>query len=313
MGRMRVGALGALNIDIILHGTAPSNPEELRSWIGSSQITFLTAGAVGYFSLNFAKLGCDVHLVSVIADDPFGRSIVSSLKKAKIRTEHILIEPNTESGIGIYLLLFESPKRPMTYRLPTHHAWPPHLALAATKYLLDTDLVHCGGYLHFPDLWNGEVANLLAKAKRRGLVTSLDPQFPLSPLDPPWLRVLKPLLSHTDILFIDESEALGVSGAGTLEGAMKILPKIGVSRIAVKLGEKGCLVFDEERWIHQPAIKPAIFVDSIGAGDSFDVGFLYGILRGYKPQKAAELATYAASKTIEGVGATNFPRREELI
>jgi sugar/nucleoside kinase (ribokinase family) len=251
--------------------------------------------------------------VSTVGDDPFGQSIISSLKKARIRTEHVVIEPNTESGIGIYMLLFGSSKRPMTYRLPTHHAWPPHLNTASTRYLLDADLVHCGGYLHFPDLWNGEVANLFEKARKLGLVTSLDPQFPLSPLDQPWIRVLEPVLSHTDILFIDESEALGVSGASTLEGATKILSKIGVDKIAVKLAEKGCLVLDEGKWIHQPALRTAKFVDSIGAGDSFDVGFLYGILRGYETQKVVELAVYVASKTIEGVGVTNFPRKEDLM
>nr|MDO8099287.1 carbohydrate kinase family protein [Candidatus Njordarchaeota archaeon] len=313
MGQMKVGALGALNVDIIIHGTAPSNPRKLRSWVEASEITFLTAGAIDYFSQSFAKLGCDIHFVSVIADDPFGQSIISSLKKGKIRTDHILIESNTESGVGVYILLFGSRKHPMTYRPPTHHAWPLHLTPAATRYLLDTDLIHCGGYLHFPDLWNGEVAILLAKARKRGLVTSLDPQSPFSPLDPPWLRVLKPVLSHTDILFINENEVLGISGVDTLEDATKILTGIGVSRIAVKLGEKGCLVLDEGKWIHQPAIKPARFVDSIGAGDSFDVGFLYGILRGYKTQQAAKLATFTASRTIEGVGVTNFPKREELI
>jgi 2-dehydro-3-deoxygluconokinase len=313
MRQMKIGALGALNIDIIIHGTVPQNTDELRRWVGPSSITCLTAGAIGYFSQNFAKLGFDVHLVSTVGDDPFGQSITSSLKKAGIRTEQIVIEPNTKSGIGIYMLLFGSSKRPMTYRLPTHHAWPPHLTAAATQYLLDADLVHCGGYLHFPDLWNGEVASLFAKARKDGLVTSLDPQFPLSPLDQPWVQVLEPVLSHTDILFIDENEALGLSGASTLERAMGILSRIGVNKIAVKLGEKGCLVLDEGKWIRQPALKPAKFVDSIGAGDSFDAGFLYGILRGYQTRKVVELAVYAASKTIEGVGATNFPRKEDLM
>jgi sugar/nucleoside kinase (ribokinase family) len=60
-------------------------------------------------------------------------------------------------------------------------------------------------------------------------------------------------------------------------------------------------------------VAPSKFVDTIGAGDSFDVGFLYATLKGYAPEKAARVATYAASKSIEGAGGTTtFPSKREL-
>ncbi|WXG45427.1 MAG: carbohydrate kinase family protein [Candidatus Atabeyarchaeum deiterrae] len=308
----RIGALGALNVDIIIHGTAPSETEDLRNWAGPSEITLLAAGSVGYFSQNFAKLDCEVHLVSSVADDPFGEFVLSTLKKAKIRTNHVSIESGTKSGIGVYVLLFGGQKRPITFQLPTHNGWPLRLAREKTEYLLDTDLIHCGGYLHFFNLWNGELAKLFAKARRRGLITSLDPQFPLSSLEPPWLKVLRPVLAHTDILFLDENEALGVSGAGSIEDATRILGEINVDKVVIKLGEKGCLVLSEKKELQQPAMKPSKFVDSVGAGDSFDVGFLYGILRSYTLADATKLAVYTASKTLEGTGVTSFPTKSEL-
>jgi 2-dehydro-3-deoxygluconokinase len=313
VGRMKVGVLGPLNIDFIIHGTAPMNPREVRNWVGPSEVSFLTAGSVGYFSQNFSKLGCEVHLVSTIADDAFGKSILSSLKKAGISSKHLTVEPGTESGIGIYMLLFGAKKRPMTYRLPTHHAWPPHLTREPIDYLLDADLIHCGGYLHFSDLWNEDVPNLFASAKERGLITSLDPQFPLIDLKSPWAKIINPILANTDVLFVDQSEALGVSGATTLKEATEILRQIGVDKVVIKLGDKGCLVLCDGMKLHQSAVEPTKFVDSIGAGDSFDVGFLYGISKGYTPEKAAKIAVYAASRSIEGVGGTTaFPSIREL-
>jgi sugar/nucleoside kinase (ribokinase family) len=313
VGQLKIGVLGALNIDIIIHGSAPTDLEELRNWVGPSQVSFLTAGSVGYFSQNFCKLGCKVHLVSTIADDTFGKSIISCLRNARISTSHVAIEKGTESGIGIYILLLGEQKRPMAYRLPSHHAWPPHLRRESTRYLIDADLVHCGGYLHFPDLWNGDVPNLFASAKKKGLITSLDPQFPLIKLESPWVEVLKPTLVNTDILLIDESEALVVSGATSLHEAVEILGHIGVRRVVIKLGEKGCVVLSNGMKIQQPALAPSKFVDSIGAGDSFDVGFLYATLKGYPPEKAARIATYAASRSIEGAGGTTtFPSVPEL-
>jgi sugar/nucleoside kinase (ribokinase family) len=305
--------LGALNLDIIVHGSAPTDLEKLRNWVGPSEVRFLTAGSVGYFSQNFRRLGCGIHLVSTVADDTFGKSIISSLKEAGISTRHVTVEQRSESGIGLYILLLGAQKRPMTYRIPTHHAWPPHLQRELTRYLLDANLVHCGGYLHFSDLWNSDVPNLFASAKKKGLITSLDPQFPLVKLESPWAEVLKPTLVNTDILMIDESEALGVSGATSLQESLEILSHIGVGKVVVKLGEQGCVVLSDGMKIQQSAVTPSRFVDSIGAGDSFDVGFLYATLKGYKPEKAARMATYAASKSIEGAGGTAaFPSRQEL-
>jgi 2-dehydro-3-deoxygluconokinase len=313
VGRMKIGVLGALNIDFVIHGSAPTNPREVRNWVGPSQVSFLTAGSVGYFSQNFSKLGCEIHLVSTIADDTFGKSILSSLKKAGISTKHLTVEPGTESGIGIYMLLFGAKKRPMTYRLPTHHAWPSHLLSEQINYLLDTEMIHCGGYLHFSDLWNEDVPSLFASAKKRGSITSLDPQFPLIELEPPWAKVLKPIIANTDVLFVDKSEALGVSGATTLKEATEILGQIGADKVVIKLGDKGCLVLCDGMKLHQPAVKPTKFVDSIGAGDSFDVGFLYGMSKGYTPEKAAKIAVYSASRSIEGIGGTTaFPSMREL-
>jgi sugar/nucleoside kinase (ribokinase family) len=314
MHPFRVGVLGALNIDIIIHGTAPNDPQELRNWTGPSEITCVAAGSVGYFSQNFAKLGCRVHLVSTLADDFFGGLIISSLHKAKIRTERITIEAGTESGIGIYMLLHGTSKRPMTYRLPTHHAWPQRLGKNTIDYLLDTDLVHCGGYLHFPDLWNRDVPDLFAKAKKKGLTTSLDPQFPLFPLDSPWMKVIKPILPHTDVLFLDENEALGVTGAKSFEQAVRALKAIGVHEVVIKLGEKGAMLISKGMETHQPSVKPSSLIDTIGAGDSFDVGFLYGLLRGFTLERSAKLAVYVAAKSIEGSGGTAaFPRIQELV
>lgn len=308
-----VGVIGALNIDLILRGEAPLKLEDINNWTGASDVYCLTAGSVGYFTQNLRKLNCDMHLVSTIADDSFGEIIKSTLTKAKINTNYLSIEPNTQSAIAIYMLLFGSPKRPLTFRLPTHHGFPPRLSADQKEFLLNTDLLHCGGFLHFPDLWNSDILKLFARAKELGIKTSLDPQFPLSNLAPPWSKVLKPLLNFVDVLFMDENEAIGISGTDTLDHALPLLRELDVPIIAVKLGEKGAVVLENHDIIEQPAVKPIKFVDSIGAGDSFDAGFLYGLLHDKNVKDSARLAAYMAAKSCEGVGGTiAFPSDEEL-
>ena len=310
---MKVGIIGALNLDFIIRGEAPLEIEKLTTWGGISEVSCIVAGSVGYLSQNFKKLDCEVNLVSCITDDAFGTMIISSLNKIGISTDNLLIEPDKISAIGIYMLLFGSSKRPITYRLPTHHGWPPHISEQQKNALLSSDLLHCGGYLHFSDLWYDELPKLYREAKEAGKLTSLDPQFPLEDLSPPWSKVLEPMLQSTDVLFLDENEAKGVTGTESREDAISKLKGYKVPIIIVKMGEKGATLISQGQEIHQPAIPSFQFVDSIGAGDSFDTGFLYSYKKTEDLKKSLEFAAHVASKSCEGVGGTSrFPSYKDV-
>lgn len=310
---MKIGVIGPLNIDLIMRGKAPFEINDLNKWAGPSDIHCLTAGAVGYFAQNFHKLGAEIALVSTIGDDPFGDMILTNLHNQGIHTKGVVRESGTLSAIAIYMLLFGSNKRPMTFRLPTHHGFPPHFSKQQREMLLRTDLIHCGGYLHFNDLWSSDVAEIFAEARARGIMTSFDPQFPLAPLESPWKKVILPVLKNVDILLVDENEAMGLTGATTLEHAVLELLQLNIPKIVIKLGDKGAWAFEKGEKFVQPVINVSNFIDSIGAGDSFDVGFLYSVIRGKSIKDAIYLGAYVAAKSCEGVGGTStFPTENQL-
>ncbi len=312
MTGFKIGVLGPINIDLILRGNAPQEMDALRKWSGPSEVNCLLAGAAGYVTQDLNKMGNEVHLVTCLSDDPFGDLLRNALVKSGINIKHVVTEPGTLSAMAIFLLLFGDRKRPLTFRLPTHHGWPPALTIAARKYLLDAKMLHCCGYLHFADLWTEQVPALLSDAKAKGLITSLDPQFPLAPLDPPWIKVLDPLLQHLDVLFVDESEAVNITGTTTAGDAGEVLAK-RVPIVAVKLGEKGVRILSNGMRYSVPAVAPKKFTDSIGAGDAFDAGFLQGLLEGMPIEEAGKLGALAASISLGGVGGSEtFPTRDEL-
>jgi 2-dehydro-3-deoxygluconokinase len=298
----KIGVLGPLNIDLIIKGQAPLNIKELNTWSGPSDIHIFTAGAAGYISQDLKEMGNDVHLVSCIGDDTFGKMILDILKKSGINIKYILVEQGKECALAIFILLFGSDKRPLTFRLPTHSGWPPKFGKKLEKYLLNADLLHSAGYYHFPDLWNEDIVALFKKAKAKGLITSMDPQFPLSPLDPPWIKILKPLIPYIDILMVDQQEALNIADERSIEEAANILLEQGFKIITIKLGDKGVLVKDASIMKQIPAIKPKKFVDTIGAGDAFDAGFLHAILEGKNVIKSAEIGVLRATESIQNVG-----------
>jgi sugar/nucleoside kinase (ribokinase family) len=302
-----VGLIGPLNIDLLITGQAPINLDELTRWAGPSNVTLCSAGSAGYIAQDLARFGLKTSLVSTLADDPFGDAILRMLGEGGLNVEQINRQPDTLSGIGIYMLLFGSKKRPLTYRLPTHLPWPKPFSRKQKEFLLESHRhLHCAGYLHFPDMWNGEMACLFRDAKAKGLSTSLDPQFVLFPISTPWMDPLKELLKYTDFLLLDEDEARQITRQEDLKKALVIFQSLGPQITAVKRGAQGSILINRERLYELPAVKvpEEEIVDAIGAGDAFDACMLYGLLQHWPLEKCQKFATLAAASTLKGSGGT---------
>lgn len=311
--RFDVVAVGTLNVDLIILGEAPRNLEALLQWAAPATVELTAAGSVGYGAVDMARLGLRVSLLSTVADDFFGRWILQRLQEERVEVGGITVEPGALSGIGIYMLLFGSRKRPLTGRLATHAPWPLTLSPAQEERLRASRLLHCGGYLHYPQVWGEPTEALYRKAKDLGLLTSLDTQFPLVPVEGTWRKCFGDLLQYVDILFTDETEVLAITGVATPEEAGRALLGEGPNLVVVKLGAKGALLLTQEQVYHQPALPPPAFTDSIGAGDAFDAGVIYGILAGWDLERISRFAAAVAALTLRGIGGSQTaPTLEEV-
>ena len=312
-----VGLIGPLNVDLLITGQAPTAMEELTRWAGPSNVMLCSAGSAGYIAQDLAKFGLKTSLVSTLADDPFGDAILRIMSEAGLNMEMVRRQPATLSGIGIYMLLFGSKKRPLTYRLPTHLPWSKPFSQAEIEFLLQNHRhIHCAGYLHFPDMWNGEMAALFRAAKQRGLTTSLDPQFVLFPVSTPWMEPLQELLGYTDLLLLDEDEACQIALEKDLSRAMMILQAQGPSITVVKRGAQGSWLSQGGMLYQKLAVRvpDEEIADAIGAGDAFDAGMIYGYLQGWQVEQCQEFATRAAASSLKGPGGTvSLAGVEELL
>jgi len=301
-----VVTIGPLNVDLLITGRAPMDMAELTRWAGPSNVMLAAAGSAGYVTQDLALLGLQTGIVSTLADDPFGDAVYRILRETGVDVSRIPREPGKTSGIGIYMLLFGSKKRPLTYRLPNHQPWPPEFDLQTRDYLLGARHIHCAGYLHYPEMWTSHMTNLFREAKSRGLTTSLDTQFVLVPVETPWMEPLVDLLTVTDLLMLDEDEARTIAQTDDLRAAALALRKAGPAIVAVKLGARGALVHAGSRVFEQPAeaIPEEEIVESIGAGDAFDAGLIVGWLAGWPIERSVRFATLAAASTLRGAGGT---------
>ncbi len=303
-----IGLIGPLNVDLILAGQAPVQSEELIRWAGPSVVQLCAAGSAGYIAQDLARFGLRTSLVSTLADDPFGDAILRILNTEGLDTTHINREAGTLSGIGIYMLLFGSKKRPLTYRMPTHLPWPRPFTPEQRQFLIEEHRhLHCAGYLHFPDMWNGELVDIFRAARQRGLTTSLDPQFVLIPVQTPWLEPLREVLAYTDLLLLDEDEARKIANENDLVGAAQFLQRQGPKTVVIKCGPRGSLLYENQALHEYPAVSvpEEEIVDSIGAGDAFDCGMIFGFLSGWDAARSQKFATHAAASTLRAAGGTN--------
>jgi sugar/nucleoside kinase (ribokinase family) len=298
----RVVVVGPVNIDLFMRGTAPLDRDALQSWVGPSDVQLVAAGSVGYTVQIFARLGCAIELCSATGTDAFGAFIRAELEAAGVGLRYSTTTAG-ETAIALYVLLFGGSKRPMTYRLPGFEPWPDPLP-AFTTGPVAPDLLHCGGLLHFPEMWHRGLRAAFTDARRAGSMTSLDPQFPLTDLPAPWLPHIADVLPETDVLLCDEGEGRRIFDAPALGDVIRLAHAAGPRVVAVKRAAEGSIVSDGDRVIRQPAVPvpDELVREAVGAGDAYDAGFLDALVRGADVAEAARFATAAAMLSLRGRG-----------
>jgi 2-dehydro-3-deoxygluconokinase len=117
-----------------------------------------------------------------------------------------------------------------------------------------------------------------------------------------------------DTFFCDDGEARNITAHQTMGEAAQTLLDAGAGTVIIKRGEHGSLLYRQDWQHHQPAIHLGELVDSIGAGDTYDVGYIYGTLQSWSAEKCALFASIAAGFTVTGVGGSNtMPNLERIL
>jgi sugar/nucleoside kinase (ribokinase family) len=163
---------------------------------------------------------------------------------------------------------------------------------------LDLDYLASARHFHMSSLFLQRellphVPELFRHMKSAGLATSLDTNDDPDDL---WGSGLDEILPHVDILLPNEREAMRISRAGDVETALSRLAQ-RVETVVVKMGASGAVAMRDGRRLSAAAVPVAV-VDPIGAGDSFDAGFLHQFLRG------ADIATCLSYGNLCGAFST---------
>lgn len=172
-------------------------------------------------------------------------------------------------------------------RLYVSYAPPPEaVPRAPVLTLRDLDCLHPRVLFSYGELGPG----LYREARRRGILTYVDASW-----DPEHLRssVLREALACVDVFAPNRLEALEITQADTVEDALAILS--GWCRcVVIKLGADGCVAARDGCTYRVPPL-PVEAIDTTGAGDNFNAGLIYGLLRGYSLERSLSCANIAGA------------------
>lgn len=295
--------VGEINPDLILRdpdiapafGQAEKLVEEATLTIGSSSV-IMACGA--------ARLGLRVAFCGLVGDDIFGRFMLESMRERGVDTSACVIDPRGRpTGLSVILAYPGGDRAILTH--------PGNIA-DMTIDQIDRSLLARARHLHVSSyfLLDGlrpDLPGLFLAARQMGLTTSLDTNF-----DPSGEWQIGKMLDYCDIFLPNETEALAISGAPDLLSALDALSR-RVGTVAIKLGADGAVARRRGEEVRARPL-PVTVVDAVGAGDSFDAGFIYGALDGRPLTESLRLGLACGSLSVTAAGGTAAqPTLEEAL
>jgi len=290
MPRFDVTIAGELNMDLILYGVPEELPRERELLAERMMLTL--GGSSAILAHNLAALGSRVGFQARIGDDDLGQLALQPLRQSGVDVSRV---HRTQGAVktGITVILQRDGWRNMVTYSGT---------IADLQYEdLDFDYLTDSRHFHVSSFYlqralRPRLPELFRRVKDAGLTTSLDTN---DDPDDGWEGGLQEALRYVDIFMPNEREAQKAAGAGDLETAIQKLAAI-VPVVVVKLGREGSMAQREkERFVSRAVTVEA--VDAVGAGDSFDAGFLREYLRG------GDLLACLAAGNLAGAFSTTRP------
>jgi sugar/nucleoside kinase (ribokinase family) len=297
---------GEINPDLILSGNVTPEFGQVEKLVESADLAVGSSSAI--FACAAARLGLKVAFVGVCGADLFGHFMLDELAKRAVNISGVIVDPALQTGLSV-ILTRPSRADPGDRAILTHLGAINTLQAQQVTHamLQQARHLHVASYFLQTALQPG-LPDLFQRAHALGLTTSLDTNWDPSGA---W-RGFDELLAGADVFLPNANEALALSGLSTLEAALENLSR--KSRVvAVKCGREGALACRGKERVRVSAL-PVQVVDTIGAGDSFDAGFLYGWLNDWSLARTLALATACGSLSTRAAGGTSAqPGLEEAL
>jgi len=297
--RFDVTIAGELNLDLILYGL-PQGPQLERELLADNMVLTLGSSSA-IIAHNLAALGSRVGFVSSIGGDALGDIALQRLSASGVHTAEVSRNSRSQTGLSV-ILQHQKGRSILTYPGTIFDLRLEHIPIG---YISDSRHFHLSSFYLQRGL-RPQVAALFRQLKEKGLTISLDPND-----DPEdyWKGEIEEVLRYVDIFLPNAREAKKIAGTENIDDAVAKLASM-VPVVVVKLGAQGAMAQRGSERITSAALTVAT-VDAVGAGDSFDAGFLHQFLSGGDLQSCLTSGNTAGALSTTRPGGTEAFRDEE--
>ena len=288
---------GALNVDKLYRVNRIAREGEESFIISMNE---LAGGSAANTVVGLARLGARTGFIGKVAQDDEGQLLLADFKREGVNTDGMVIAKEGNSGTVSAFVDKKGERALYVHRSVNDTLVFEEISL---EYARQTEFLHLTSMDEKPFEAQKRLTQELSHFK-----VSLDPGEIYARIG---LAKLKPIIKRCFVVMPSESEVKLLTGKGWKEGAKQLLNE-GAGIVGVKLGKEGCFITDGNQNHMVPPYKAKV-VDTTGAGDAWNAGFLYGLVRKKDLYECGRLGNLVASKCIAKVGARQgLPRVQEL-
>ena len=294
--------VGNLNVDLWVQTVNRFPAWDEEHIVNSARVEL--AGTAGYLILACRGLGIDAVAVSTVGDDLFGHFLRDQLERLGVSHQGIEIVAGEETPLSL-IFVGEGGRRSILSTLGAH------------KYM-DLDVVRrhdariqpcqevflCGNYL-LPRLAPADVLSYAQEVRRRGQIVAFDPSWDPAGWGEQTRSDTYSLLRDVDVYLPNEEELTHLTGHADWREALREVVSLP-GEVVLKRGPAGAVYADASGWVEVPAFSVKV-VNTVGAGDVFDVGYLWGRRMGWTPRQRVQFACALAAIVVSQPGERSYP------
>jgi sulfofructose kinase len=281
-----VVGVGANSIDFVYRLPAWPRPEAGSSKLRVRERTVRCGGQTATAMAACGRLGLRAKYVGVVGADEHGQRMRERLMGLGVNVDHVVVRESTENANAAILVDEASGERIVL--------WDRGSALALREGELPRGAIAAARVVHLDDVDEEAAIRTARLARECGVPTTSD----LDRVTPGTAE----LLSLVDYPIVAENVPPALTGEPEPERALRALRRRHGGLLTVTLGANGAAALDGDRFIKVPA-APVTAVDTTGAGDVFRAGFIYGLVRGWEPERIIRFANAAAGASCTKPGA----------
>lgn len=303
-----VGIIGNYNIDIVI-----GNVKEPPRWdteIMADRFERRVAGTAGYMVLALHGLGIPSVILSTIGKDESGQFLLQALQQKGLEVEGVVQLPDQQTPTS-YVIVHKDGSRAIISVSGAHD----HFGLRvyhAKKYLLEScrEIVICGTYL-LPEFSVREAVEVAKEQRELGKKIYFDPSWDPNGWKEETREQTYHLLQHVDVFMPNETEICHLTGKADWQSAVSVVSRY-CGEIVVKLGAEGAAVLKDGQLTRMHWDNKVEVMDTTGAGDMFDMGYLLASRRGESMEYRLRFANELASAVISQKDRENYPSLEQI-